>query len=101
MQRTVLVLPCRRRGRVTLRCPALASPLSLDIFPGTRLLSYDPYDEGTFCRSRFWLLMAYGGWVQARALGGDGRWRGRQQPSRSPPAVISQQVALLLCPEQS
>lgn len=25
------------------------------------LLSYDPYDEGTFCRSRFWLLMVRAG----------------------------------------
>lgn len=31
------------------------------------LLSYDPYDEGTFCRSRFWLLMAYG--ISLAAIG--------------------------------
>ena len=32
------------------------------------LLSYDPYDEGTFCRSRFWLLMAYA--ISLGAIGG-------------------------------
>lgn len=44
-------------------CQLAANPLpGATCFAACRdeLLSYDPYDEGTFCRSRFWLLMAYG-----------------------------------------
>lgn len=43
--------------------PGLIATLALIMINSVRrdeLLSYDPYDEGTFCRSRFWLLMAYG-----------------------------------------
>jgi len=41
---------------------------SLCLLCRDELLSYDPYDEGTFCRSRFWLLMAYG--ISLSAIGG-------------------------------
>ncbi|PSC73905.1 transmembrane 50-like protein [Micractinium conductrix] len=51
--------------------PGIVATLSLIMINSVRrdeLLSYDPYDEGTFCRSRFWLLMAYG--ISLAAIGG-------------------------------
>ncbi|KAL4854493.1 Transmembrane protein 50 [Chlorella vulgaris] len=51
--------------------PGLIATFALVMINSVRrdeLLSYDPYDEGTFCRSRFWLLVAYA--VSLGAIGG-------------------------------
>lgn len=50
--------------------PGIIATMALVMINSVRrdeLLSYDPYDEGTFCRSRFWLLMAYG--ISLAAIG--------------------------------